>query len=95
MDPEAPRSARVEVVLKDGRTLDHFTPHAYGTHQNPMDTDSVNAKARGLLEPVLGPQRTEAVIKRVNELEGLGNINELLPFLTLSTQEMGSVSSVH
>ena len=30
-DPEAPRSAKVEVVLKDGRTLDHFTPHAFGT----------------------------------------------------------------
>ena len=54
MNPEAPRSAKVEVVLKDGGTLSHFTPYAYGTKQNPMDTESVNAKARGLLEPVLG-----------------------------------------
>ena len=95
MDPKAPRSARVEVVLKDGRTLDHFTSHAYGTHQNPMDTNSVNAKTRGLLEPVLGPQRTEVVIQRVNELESVGNVNEILPFLTISTQEMASVSPAH
>jgi len=95
MDPEAPRSARVEVVLKDGRTLDHFTPHAYGTRQNPMDTNSVNAKTRGLLEPVLGPQRTDAVIQRVNEMERLANINDLLPFLTISTQEMAGVSPAH
>ena len=82
MEPEAPRSARVEVVLKDGRTLSHFTPHAYGTKQNPMDTESVNAKARGLLEPVLGKSRTEEVIQRVNSLEDVANISELIPFLT-------------
>ena len=60
-----------------------------------MDTNSVNAKTRGLLEPVLGPQRTEVVIQRVNELESVGNVNEILPFLTISTQEMASVSPAH
>ena len=82
MDPEAPRSAKVEVVMKDGRTLSHFTPHAYGTKQNPMDTESVDAKARGLLEPVLGTSRTEEIIQRVNRLEDVTNISELIPFLT-------------
>lgn len=95
MDPEAPRSARVEVVLKDGRTLHHFTPHAFGTQQNPMDTESVNAKARDLLVPVLGAARTEAVIQRVNGLEGLADVRELLPFLTLKPQEMARVSPTH
>ena len=95
MDLEAPRSAKVEVVLKDGRTLNHFTPHAYGTKQNPMDTKSVNAKVRDLLEPVLGPLRTEAVIQRVNGLEGMANVQELLPFLTLKPEEMAGISSTH
>jgi 2-methylcitrate dehydratase PrpD len=95
MDPEAPRSAKVEVVLKDGRTLNHFTPHAFGTKQNPMDTKSVNAKVRDLLAPVLGPARTEAVIQRVNGLEGLANVRELLPFLTLKPQEMAGISHAH
>jgi 2-methylcitrate dehydratase PrpD len=83
MNPEAPRSAKVEVVLKDGRTLNHFTPHAYGTKQNPMESESVNAKVRDLLEPVFGPSRTEAVIERLNDLEAVANVQELLPFLTL------------
>jgi 2-methylcitrate dehydratase PrpD len=95
MDPEAPRSAKVEVVLKDGRTLNHFTPHAFGTKQNPMETERVNAKVRDLLEPVLGPTRTEAVIERVNGLDAMANIRELLPFLTLKPQEMASVSPAH
>jgi 2-methylcitrate dehydratase PrpD len=95
MDPEAPRSAKVEVVLKDGRTLNHFTPHAYGTKQNPMETRSVNAKVRDLLEPVLGPLRTEAVIQRVNGLEGMANVQELLPFLTLKPEEMAGISPTH
>jgi len=36
-----------------------------------------------LLEPVLGPSRTEAVIERLNGLEGVANVQELLPFLTM------------
>jgi len=95
MDPEAPRSAKVEVVLKDGRTLNHFTRHAYGTKQNPMETKNVNAKVRDLLEPVLGPLRTEGVIERVNGLEGMANVRELLPLLTLKPEEMAGISPTH
>jgi 2-methylcitrate dehydratase PrpD len=86
MNPEAPRSAKVEVVLKDGRTLNHFTPHAYGTKQNPMDSESLNAKVRDLMEPVLGQSRTEGVIERLNNLGGVAKVQELLPFLTLKPQ---------
>jgi 2-methylcitrate dehydratase PrpD len=95
MDPQAPRSAKVEVVLKDGRTVEHFTPHAYGTRQNPMDTASVNAKVRDLMEPVLGASRTAAVIERVNNLETLASVRELLPFLTLEPAEMAKVRFGH
>jgi 2-methylcitrate dehydratase PrpD len=83
MNPEAPRGANVEVFLKDGRTLNHFTPHAYGTKQNPMESEGVNTKVWDLLEPVLGRSRTEAVIGRVNGLEDVANVQELLPLLTL------------
>ena len=72
-----------------------FRSHAYGTSQNPMDTENVNKKSRDLLEPVLGPARTEEIISRVNELETVANVQELLPFLTLSSQEMTSVSYGH
>jgi 2-methylcitrate dehydratase PrpD len=81
MDPAAPRSGLVEVTLRDGRTVSHFTRHAPGTKENPLDTESVNAKARLLMEPVLGAERTKEIIRRVNALEELDDVRELRPFL--------------
>lgn len=81
MDPAAPRSGLVEVTLRDGRTVSHFTRHAPGTKENPMDTESVNAKARLLMEPVLGAGKTEEIIRRVNVLEELDDVRELRRFL--------------
>jgi 2-methylcitrate dehydratase PrpD len=81
MDPAAPRSGLVEVTLRDGRTVSHFTRHAPGTKENPMDTQSVNAKARLLMEPVLGAEQTEGVIRRVNAAEALDDVRELRHFL--------------
>jgi 2-methylcitrate dehydratase PrpD len=81
MDPEAPRSGRVEVTLNDGRTVNHFTRHAPGTAENPLDTESVSDKARILMEPVLGASKTGELIRRVNVVETLANVRDLRPFL--------------
>ena len=81
MDPAAPRSGLVEVTLKGGRTVSHFTRHAPGTKENPMDTAGVNAKARLLMAPVLGAEKTEGVIRRVNALEAVADVRELRQFL--------------
>jgi len=83
MDPDAPRSAHLEVTLHDGRTVSHFTRHAPGTKENPLDTAGVNAKVRDLMQPVLGAERTEAVIQRIHSLEQLSDMRELRAFLTL------------
>ena len=69
------------MTLRDGRTVSHFTRHAPGTTENPLDTESVNAKARLLMAPVLGAEQTEGVIRRVNDLEALADVRELRPFL--------------
>ncbi len=81
MDPAAPRSARVEVRLRDGRTVSRFTRHAPGTKENPLDTAAVNTKARSLITPVLGATRTERIIERINSLERLSNVRELVSLL--------------
>ena len=83
MNPDAPRSGMVEVTLRDGRKVSHFTRHAPGTKENPLDTEGVNAKARSLIEPVLGARRTAALIERVNALEELDDVRDLRPLLTL------------
>ena len=82
MDPAAPRSGLVEVTLRDGRTVSHFTRHAPGTKENPLDTEGVNAKARLLMAPVLGASRAEEVIRRVNAVEELPDLRELMPYLS-------------
>ena len=83
MDAKSPRSGFVEVTLRDGRTMSHFTPYPPGTKENPLDTESLHAKARDLMVPVLGSGRTEAIIQRVNSLEELDDVRELQPLLTL------------
>src|SRR5881628_3212027 len=77
MDPDAPRSGRVDVTLHDSRIVSHFTRHAPGTKENPLDTAGVNAKARALMTPVIGARRTDAVIERVNGLDQLRSVREL------------------
>ena len=81
MDPAAPRSGLVEVALRDGRTVTHFTRHAPGTKENPLDTEAVNAKAFKLMEPALGRAKSEEVIRRVNSIEESSDVSALTPHL--------------
>ena len=81
MDPAAPRSARVDVQLRDGRMVTHFTRFAPGTKENPLDTAAVAEKARSLMAPVLGAQRSDQIIERVNTLDNLANVRDLVRLL--------------
>jgi 2-methylcitrate dehydratase PrpD len=80
-NPAAPRSGHVEVRLTDGKTISHFTSHAPGTKENPMNTERVNEKARHLMAPVLGSDQTERIISQINELEHLDDARKLAPLL--------------
>lgn len=81
MDRKAPRSGLVEVTLRDGRAVKHFTPHAPGTKENPLDTDRVNAKASRLMEPVLGAGASARLIERIGSLEDVPAVRALAPLL--------------
>jgi 2-methylcitrate dehydratase PrpD len=76
--PDAPRSGLVEVTLRDGRRVSHFTRHAPGTKENPVSVDGVNEKVRDLIAPVIGPQRTEEVIRRVHAIEQIANVRDFV-----------------
>jgi 2-methylcitrate dehydratase PrpD len=82
-DPAAPRSGMVEVTLKDGRKVSHFTKFPPGTKENPLNSEGVNTKARDLMSPVLGADKTAKLIQQVNALEDVRNVRELLPLLTI------------
>jgi hypothetical protein len=42
----------------------------------------VNAKARELIAPVLGSERTESLLERVGALERMADVRDLRPLLT-------------
>jgi hypothetical protein len=63
--------------------VSRFTRHPPGTKENPLDAAGLNEKARGLIAPVLGTERTEALIQRVHTLEELADVRDLRRLLTL------------
>lgn len=83
IDPAAPRSGLVEVTMKDGRTVTHFTKFAPGTRENPLSTEGLNAKVRDLMAPVLGAEKTAKLIEHVNALEDVHDVRELRSLFTL------------
>lgn len=74
--------ATVEVVFKDGTLLTQHVEAPRGTVENPMTRDEVAAKARGLMEPVLGVAVCNSLIERVLGLEKTNDIRELRPLLS-------------
>lgn len=81
MDPAAPRGAVVEVVTIDGQRFSHFTKYPPGTKENPLSAEQVAAKARDLMTPVLGREKTERLIERVQHLETVRDMRELRTLL--------------
>ncbi|HXX85464.1 MAG TPA: MmgE/PrpD family protein [Casimicrobiaceae bacterium] len=77
-DPAAPRGGLVEVVLKDGRTVSRHTRFPPGTKENPLDTETLNAKARDLMIPALGRERTTVAIRQLNQLEHVSDMSDLV-----------------
>ncbi len=75
------RAAIVEVTLTDGTRLTERVNRARGSFMNPMDSEEVATKARDLITPVLGKDKTEALIEKIYNLEKVKDIRELRPLL--------------
>jgi 2-methylcitrate dehydratase PrpD len=85
-DPELthalpPRQAIVEIATRDGRRLAHRTRAVRGTPDNPMAAEEVEAKARDLLTPVLGVERTTTLIAQTWRIDELSSVRSLRPLL--------------
>jgi 2-methylcitrate dehydratase PrpD len=76
-----PRQAIIEIETADGRHLRHHTRAVLGTPANPMSGAEVAAKARDLMEPVLGPDRTDRLVGAVLDIERFGPVKGLRPLL--------------
>jgi 2-methylcitrate dehydratase PrpD len=73
--------AVVDVTLKNGSQYSQRVDAVRGTVANPMSEEEVASKARDLMVPFLGTERTEQLIQRVLGIEQMTNIQQLSPLL--------------
>ena len=75
------RVAIVEIELDDGSRLSERVEAVRGTPRNPMSRDEVIDKARDLMAPVLGDDRSERLIETVYAIERVTDVRGLRPLL--------------
>jgi 2-methylcitrate dehydratase PrpD len=75
------RVAIVEIELADGSRLSERVTAVRGTPRNPMSREEVIDKARDLVTPVVGRDKTEELVKSVYGIEQVTDIRVLRPLL--------------
>src|SRR5690606_42135546 len=72
---------RVPLVDGEERTL--FVEHARGKGTNQLSKQEIDDKYRGLAAPVLGDDTAEQLRARVDELESVSSVAEVVDLLVL------------
>jgi 2-methylcitrate dehydratase PrpD len=68
--------------MKNGTRFTYTARIAKGHPENPMTEEEVLDKFRSNAKQVLSPQRSEAVIVKMRNLETVANVKELVELLT-------------
>jgi 2-methylcitrate dehydratase PrpD len=74
-------SARVAVVLKDGRTLRESVTSQHGDYSNPASDKELLGKFSRLSVDSLGRERTQMVVDTVSRMDELPDVTELTRLL--------------
>lgn len=80
--PEPGPYCPVSVELKDGSRFSYTAKIAKGHPENPMTEEEVLNKFRSNAKQVFSPQKSEAVIAKMRNLETVSTIKELVALLT-------------
>jgi 2-methylcitrate dehydratase PrpD len=75
------RVAVVEVLFTDGKSLSEKVSAVRGTPRNPMTREEVVAKAKDLIEPVLGGFNASRIVEAVYAIDSLKDVGYLKQFL--------------
>jgi 2-methylcitrate dehydratase PrpD len=75
------RVAVVEIELTDGTVLSERVTAVRGTPRNPMSRSEVIDKARDLMAPLLGREKSERLINTIYEIGNVTDIRRLRPLL--------------
>jgi 2-methylcitrate dehydratase PrpD len=73
--------AIVEVQLKDGHVFREQVDIARGHRLNPMTRSELEEKFTGFSVPIVGEDRSEAIIEVINGLEALPDVRQLIELL--------------
>jgi 2-methylcitrate dehydratase PrpD len=68
----------VTITMRNGRSYTARVVHPRGDPENPLSDEELQAKFRQLVVPLLGPEKTERIVKRVRELESLDDVSKLM-----------------
>lgn len=80
--PLTPGTPVIQITLADGtRIIQEEVKDVPGSAGRPYTAAWVSAKARELMSPVLGENRTDKLIDRLLHIEDVKNVLELRPFL--------------
>jgi 2-methylcitrate dehydratase PrpD len=74
-------TARVRLVLRDGRILEETTAVVRGDAANPVPADEVVTKFLALASPVLGEPRARRVAEVTHDVDALKDIRDLTAWL--------------
>ena len=77
-------AAHVKVVLRDGTVLERHVPHALGTLARPMSDADLESKFRALVEPILAPERIDALIACCWNADALADVGVIGRAATVS-----------
>ena len=75
--PRAGRPARTTVELAGGREVSTWVQHPYGEPANPLSDEALEAKVRGLCEPVVGAAATAELIAAVHRFDDLRFLDDV------------------
>jgi 2-methylcitrate dehydratase PrpD len=78
------RVAVVEIELTDGTYLSERVAAVRGTSRNPMSHAEVVEKARELIAPILGREKSERLIETVYAIETVSDVRSSQPPLQRS-----------
>ena len=71
-------AADVTITLHDGRTLHVFVQHAIGSLERPMSDADLARKFHGLVDPVLGQSRADALIAHCDGIAHASDLRALV-----------------
>lgn len=74
----------VEIETTDGHRMMEIVRHSRGLPENPMSPDEIKEKFISLVEPVLPRGTPQQVIEKVDSIETIENIDELIRLLVVA-----------